>query len=56
METNTRSWGRMDTVLLATKLRIPPHPHRALNRSRLVDALEREILRYKLVQLSAPAG
>jgi LuxR family maltose regulon positive regulatory protein len=46
----------MDTVLLATKLRIPPHPHRALNRSRLVDALEREILRYKLVQLSAPAG
>jgi LuxR family transcriptional regulator, maltose regulon positive regulatory protein len=46
----------MEPVLLATKLRIPPQPHRALHRARLVDALERGIPRYKLIQLAAPAG
>jgi LuxR family transcriptional regulator, maltose regulon positive regulatory protein len=46
----------MDTVLLATKLRIPPQPHRALRRARLIEALERGIPRYKLIQLAAPAG
>jgi LuxR family maltose regulon positive regulatory protein len=46
----------MDTVLLATKLRIPPQPHRALRRSHLIDALERGIPHYKLVQIAAPAG
>jgi LuxR family maltose regulon positive regulatory protein len=31
-------------------------PHRALRRARLVDALERGIPHYKLVQIAAPAG
>jgi LuxR family maltose regulon positive regulatory protein len=46
----------MDTILLATKLRIPPQPHRTLRRARLVDALDRGIQHYKLVQIAAPAG
>ncbi len=46
----------MDTLLLATKLRIPPQPHRAVRRARLIDALERAIPDYKLILLSAPAG
>jgi ATP/maltotriose-dependent transcriptional regulator MalT len=46
----------MDTLLLATKLRIPPQPHRALRRARLIDALERAIPHHKLILLSAPAG
>ncbi len=46
----------MDTVLLATKLRIPPQPHHAVRRVRLLDALEHGIPHYKLVQISAPAG
>jgi LuxR family maltose regulon positive regulatory protein len=46
----------MDTFLLATKLRIPPQPHRAVRRARLVDTLERGILHHKLVLISAPAG
>jgi LuxR family transcriptional regulator, maltose regulon positive regulatory protein len=46
----------MDTVLLATRLRIPPQPHRTLRRSRLIDALERGVPHYKLVQIAAPAG
>ena len=46
----------MDTVLLATKLRIPPQPHHAVRRDRLIDALERAIPQYRLVLISAPAG
>ena len=46
----------MDTVLLATKLRIPPQPHHAVRRARLIDALERAIPRYRLILISAPAG
>jgi LuxR family transcriptional regulator, maltose regulon positive regulatory protein len=46
----------MDSYLLATKLRVPPQPHRAVQRPRLVDTLERELPHYKLVWLSAPAG
>jgi LuxR family maltose regulon positive regulatory protein len=46
----------MDTFLLSTKLRIPPQPHRVVRRPRLVDALERDILQYKLLLVSAPAG
>lgn len=46
----------MDTFLLATKVRIPPEPHRAVRRARLLDALERSIPDYKLTVISAPAG
>jgi LuxR family maltose regulon positive regulatory protein len=46
----------MDSFLLATKLRIPPQPHRAVRRARLIDALESGISHYKLVLISAPAG
>lgn len=46
----------MDAWLLATKLCIPPQAPRALRRERLVDALERNIPDYKLIQVSAPAG
>lgn len=46
----------MHTVLLATKLRIPPQPHHVVRRARLVDALEHDISRYKLTLISAPAG
>jgi LuxR family maltose regulon positive regulatory protein len=46
----------MDTHLLATKLRIPPLLHHVVQRTRLVDALEQGIPRYKLMLSSAPAG
>jgi LuxR family maltose regulon positive regulatory protein len=42
--------------LLTTKLRIPPPPHRAVQRDQLIDTLERGIPQYKLILLSAPAG
>ncbi|HEX5504356.1 MAG TPA: AAA family ATPase, partial [Thermomicrobiales bacterium] len=46
----------METLLLATKLRSPPPPPRAVPRPRLIEALERGIPGCKLVHLSAPAG
>ena len=46
----------MDSYLLATKLRVPPQPYRAVQRPRLADTLEREIPHYKLIWISAPAG
>ena len=46
----------MDTFLLSTKLRIPPQPQRVVRRTRLIDALERDIAHYKLVLVAAPAG
>jgi len=46
----------MDTLLLTTKLQIPPQPHHVVHRSRLIEALESGIHHYKLIQISAPAG
>src|SRR5215218_8109025 len=46
----------MEPLFLATKLRIPPQPHHAVHRARLIDALERRIPKYKLTLISAPAG
>ena len=46
----------MDSFLLATKLRIPPQPQHGVQRARLINALERGTLHYKVVLLSAPAG
>src|SRR5687768_4116719 len=46
----------MASLLLATKLRIPPQPHRAVRRTRLIEALEGGVLHYKLTLVSAPAG
>lgn len=42
--------------LLATNLRIPPETRQHLSRRTLVDALERDIARCKLVVVAAPAG
>ena len=46
----------MQSSGLATKIRIPPQTRQTLHRARLIDALERGILDYKLVLISAPAG
>lgn len=46
----------MESQLLATKLRIPPQPQYAVQRTGLVDAIERGIPHYKLMLVSAPAG
>src|SRR5688500_14016063 len=48
--------GLMDTILLATKLRIPPQPHHVVPRPRLIDAIEGAVPHYKLILLSTPAG
>ena len=46
----------MDSILLTTKVRIPPHHQHVVRRARLIDALEQGSLHYKLLLLSAPAG
>ncbi|HEU5442077.1 MAG TPA: LuxR C-terminal-related transcriptional regulator [Ktedonobacterales bacterium] len=46
----------METVLLATKLRIPPPLQQAVERTRLTDDLERRVPHHKLILISAPAG
>lgn len=46
----------MDTTLLATKVRVPPQPHRAVHRTHLINTLEDGIPHYKLVHIAAPAG
>lgn len=46
----------MDSLLLTTKLRIPPQPQHAVRRARLIDSLEQGIPHYKLLLISAPAG
>jgi LuxR family transcriptional regulator, maltose regulon positive regulatory protein len=46
----------MHTILVATKLRIPPQPHHVVRRARLINALEESIPRNKLILISAPAG
>ena len=43
-------------MLLVTRMRAPPRPRRAVERPRLVDAIEREIPHHKLILLAAPAG
>lgn len=42
--------------LLATRVQIPPDPHLAIQRTLIVDQLEREVSHYKIVVISAPAG
>lgn len=46
----------MASDLLQTKIRIPPTAHALVPRPRLVDLIEREIARHKLLLVSAPAG
>ena len=46
----------MDALLLATKLRIPPLPRRAVRRTHLIDVLEQEVPQVPLIRLAAPAG
>lgn len=46
----------MESLLLATKLRIPSLPQHGVRRTRLLEVLTRALPRYKLVLLSAPAG
>lgn len=46
----------MESILLASKLRIPPPPHHAIHRARLLDALGQNIPHHKLIIISAPAG
>lgn len=46
----------MDSVLLATKVRVPPQLPHVVHRARLIDEIERKIPDYKLILLSAPAG
>src|SRR5215204_592197 len=41
---------------LATKVQIPPQTHQTLQRTQLVDAVERGVPGHKLVLISAPAG
>jgi LuxR family transcriptional regulator, maltose regulon positive regulatory protein len=52
----TQGGSLMETMLLATKLRVPPQPYRLVHRPRLIGALERGIPHYKLTHISAPAG
>ncbi|HSJ58833.1 MAG TPA: LuxR C-terminal-related transcriptional regulator [Anaerolineae bacterium] len=46
----------MDEVLLTSKLRIPPPPRTAVDRARLVRALDRAVSQARLILISAPAG
>jgi LuxR family maltose regulon positive regulatory protein len=46
----------VETVLLATKVRIPPQPQHVVRRARLLDALDREVPQHKVTLVSAPAG
>jgi len=46
----------MDTLLLATKLQVPPQPHHVVHRARLIETLDSGIHHYKLIHISAPAG
>ena len=46
----------MNTVILTTKLQIPPQPHHAVPRPRLTDYLEQAVLEHRLVLILAPAG
>ncbi|MDX1614176.1 MAG: LuxR C-terminal-related transcriptional regulator [Candidatus Promineifilaceae bacterium] len=44
------------STLLATKLQIPPSPPRVIQRTRLIDKLERAIPQFRLTLVAAPAG
>jgi LuxR family maltose regulon positive regulatory protein len=46
----------MDSVLLATKVRVPPQSPHVVHRTRLIDDIEQTVSDYKLILLSAPAG
>src|SRR5690606_8356433 len=46
----------MATELLATKLRIPPPPHHQLHRTALIEVIERDVPRFRVTSVSAPAG
>ncbi len=46
----------MNTVILTTKLQIPPQPRHAVPRARLSDYLERAVPENRLVLILAPAG
>ncbi len=46
----------MHAFLLETKVRIPPQPYHAVSRAHLSEIFERDILHYKIILLSAPAG
>ena len=45
-----------DISLLATKMRIPPRPRRAMARAHLTNTLEQEVPRHPLTVVAAPAG
>jgi LuxR family transcriptional regulator, maltose regulon positive regulatory protein len=46
----------MHAFLIETKVRIPPQPYHAIGRAHLREIFERDILRYKIILLSTPAG
>jgi LuxR family maltose regulon positive regulatory protein len=46
----------VETILLATKVRIPPQPQHVVRRARLLDALDEAVPRHRLTLVSAPAG
>lgn len=46
----------MESVLLATKLQIPPETRQTVQRNRLLDLLEPGVTQHKLTVLAAPAG
>ena len=46
----------MHAFLIETKVRIPPQPYHAVGRAHLSEIFERDILHYKIILLSAPAG
>lgn len=47
---------KMANDLVQTKLQIPRSPPYAVQRTRLIETLERDVPRYKLTLLAAPAG
>ena len=53
---NTDGGDLMASLLLATKLGIPPQSRHLVHRTRLVELLEREVPQRKLILVSAPAG
>lgn len=46
----------MVTELLTTRLKIPPETQHQVRRASLVEMLERDVARHKVVSVSAPAG
>jgi LuxR family maltose regulon positive regulatory protein len=46
----------VETLLLSTKLRIPPQTQHVVRRPRLLDALREAVPRHKITLIAAPAG